>query len=59
MKWLLDEKAKKRSAIVVEQSLCGSELIEIILLKHHKMKKSDKDKHTVYRALLGSIKWLQ
>ena len=60
VKWQLDEKAKKKSHIVVEQSLCVSELTEIFIQKGQKDdEKCDKDMHTAYRSLLGSINWLQ
>ena len=56
MKWQLDEKTKKKSHIVVEQSLCVSELTEIVITKGQKdEEKCDKDMHTAYRSLLGSI----
>ena len=59
-KWQLDEKTKKKSHIVVEQSLCVSELTEIVITKGQKdEEKCDKDMHTAYRSLLGSINWLQ
>ena len=60
VKWQLDEKTKKKSHIVVEQSLCVSELTEIVIQKGQKDdEKCDKDMHTAYRSLLGSINWLQ
>ena len=60
VKWQLDEKTKKKSHIVVEQSLCVSELTEIVIQKGRKDdEKCDKDMHTAYRSLLGSINWLQ
>ena len=60
VKWQLDEKTKKKSHIVVEQSLCVSELTEIVIQKGQKdEEKCDKDMHTAYRSLLGSINWLQ
>ena len=60
VKWQLDEKTKKKSHIVVEQSLCVSELTEIVIQKGKKDdEKCDKDMHTAYRSLLGSINWLQ
>ena len=60
VKWQLDEKTKKKSHIVVEQSLCVSELTEIVITKGQKdEEKCDKDMHTAYRSLLGSINWLQ
>ena len=36
MKWHLDEKTKNKSHIVVEQSLCVSELTEIVITKGQK-----------------------
>ena len=60
VKWQLDEKTKKKSHIVVEQSLCVSELTEIVITKGQKdEEKCDKDMDTAYRSLLGSINWLQ
>ena len=60
VKWQLDEKTKKKSHIVVEQSLCVSELTEIVIQKgQNDDEKCDKDMHTAYRSLLGSINWLQ
>ena len=60
VKWQLDKKTKKKSHIVVEQSLCVSELTEIVIQKGQKDdEKCDKDMHTAYRSLLGSINWLQ
>ena len=60
VKWQLNEKTKKKSHIVVEQSLCVSELTEIVIQKGQKDdEKCDKDMHTAYRSLLGSINWLQ
>ena len=60
VKWQLDEKTKKKSHIVVEQSLCVSELTEIVIQKGQKDdEKCDKDMHTANRSLLGSINWLQ
>ena len=59
VKWQSDEKTKKKSHIVVEQSLCVSELIEIVIQRGQKDEKCDKDMHTAYRPLLGSINWLQ
>ena len=60
VKWQLDENTKKKSHIVVEQSLCVSELTEIVIQKGQKDdEKCDKDMHTAYRSLLGSINWLQ
>ena len=60
VKWQLDEKTKKKSHIVVEQSLCVSELFEIVIQQGQKDDENcDKDMHTAYRSLLGSINWLQ
>ena len=60
VKWVIEEKTKKKSHIAVEQSLCFRELTEVVIpkgLKHEE--KCDKDLHTAYRSLLGSINWLQ
>ena len=44
----------------VEQSLCVSEPTEVVIPKGLKDEdKCDKDLHTAYRSLLGSINWLQ
>ena len=60
VKWIIDEKTKKKSNITVEQSLCVSELTEVVIPKGLKDEdKCDKDLHTAYRSLLGSINWLQ
>ena len=60
VKWIIDEKTKKKSHITVEQSLCVSELTEVVIPKGLKDEdKCDKDLHTAYRSLLGSINWLQ
>ena len=59
-KWIIDEKTKKKSHITVEQSLCVSELTEVVVPKGLKDEdKCDKDLHTAYRSLLGSINWSQ
>ena len=51
---------QRRNHIVVEQSLCVSELTEIVITKGPKdEEKCDKDMHTAYRSLLGSKNWLQ
>jgi len=56
----LDEKTRKKSQIAIEQSLCVSELTEIVTTKGQKDEdKCDKDMHTACRSLLGSINWLQ
>ena len=58
--WVIDEKTKKKSHIAVGQSLCVSELTEVVIPKGLKdEEKCDKDLHTAYRSLLGSINWLQ
>ena len=58
VKWIVDEKTKKKSHITVEQSLCVSELTEVVIPKGLKdEEKCDKDLHTA--SLLGSINWLQ
>ena len=60
VKWIIDEKTKKKSHITVEQSLCVSELTEVVIYKGLKDEDTcDKDLHTAYRSLLGSINWLQ
>ena len=60
VKRIIDEKTKKKSHIVVEQSLCISELAEVVIPKGLKDEdKCDKDLHTAYRSLLGSTNWLQ
>ena len=60
VKWQLDEKTKKTSHIFVEQSLCVSELNEIVIRRGQKdEEKCDKDMHNANRPLLGSINWLQ
>ena len=60
VKWIIDEKTKKTSHITVEQSLCVSELTEVVIPKGLKDEdKCGKDLHTAYRSLLGSIKWSQ
>ena len=60
VKWIMDEKTKKKSHIAVEQSLCVSGLTEVVIPKGLKdEEKCDKDLHTAYRSLLGSINWLQ
>ena len=44
----------------VEQSLCVSELTEVVIPKGWKDEdKCGKDLHTAYRSLLGGINWLQ
>ena len=60
VKWVIDEKTKKKSHIAVEQSLCVSELTEVVIPKGLKDEEtSDKNLHIAYRSLLGSINWLQ
>ena len=60
VKWIIDGKTKKKSHIIVEQSLCVSELTEVVIPRGIKDdEKCDKDLHTAYRSLLGSINWLQ
>ena len=60
VKWIMDEKTKKKSHITIEQSLCVSELAEVVVPKGLKDEDTcDKDLHTAYRSLLGSINWLQ
>ena len=56
--WKMQEKTKKKEYISVEQSLCVQELTEIIIPKGLKDEdKCDKDMHTAFRSLLGSINW--
>ena len=58
--WAIEEKTKKKSHITVEQSLRVSELTEVVIPKGMKdEEKCDKDLHTAYRSLLGSISCLQ
>ena len=53
VKWVIDEKTKKKSHITVEQSLCVSELTEVVVPKGWKDEdKCDKDLHTAYQSLL-------
>ena len=60
VKWIIDEKTKKKSHITVEQSLCVSEPTKVVVPEGLKGEdKCDKDLHTAYRSLLGSINWLQ
>ena len=60
VKWVIDEKTKKKSHIAVEQSLCVSELTEVVIPKGLKDEETcDKDLHAAYRSLLGSTNWLQ
>ena len=50
VKWQFDEKTKKKSHIVVEQSRDVSERTEIVITKGQKdEEKCDKDMHTAYR----------
>ena len=59
VKWVIDEKTKKKSHIAVEQSLCVSELTEVVMPKGLKDEEiCDKDLHTAYRSLLGDCKTL-
>ena len=52
VKWVLDEKTEKKSHITVEQSLCVSELTEVVIPEGLKdEEKCDKDLHTAYRSL--------
>jgi len=56
----VDEKTKKKSHVIVEQFLCASELTELVIQKGQEdEEKCDKDMHTAYHSLLGSINWLQ
>ena len=55
VKCVIGEKTKKKSHITVEQSLCVSELTEVVIPKGLKAEeKCDKDLDTAYRSLLGS-----
>ena len=57
VKWVIGEKNKKKSHITIEQSLCVS--VNLLRLSYPKglkdEEKCDKDFHTAYRSLLGSI----
>jgi len=56
VKWQLEEEITHS----FEQSLCVSELTEIVIQKGQKdEEKCDKVMHTAYPSLLGSINWLQ
>ena len=55
MTWQLDEKTKKKSKVILEQSLCDSELTEIVIVKRQKdEEKCDTEMQTANRSLLGS-----
>eukprot|EP00439_Symbiodinium_sp_Y106_P036560 s6218_g4.t1 len=54
VKWIIDEKTKNKSHITVEQSLCVSELTEVVIPKGLKDEdKCDKDLHTAYRQIVS------
>ena len=60
VKCISDEKTISRNHTTVEQSLCVSEPTEVVIPKGLKDEDTcDKDLHTAYRSLLGSINWLQ
>ena len=52
---VFDEHKKKKKYISVDQKLCVQELEEISIPTD----RCDKQFHTSYRSLLGSINWLQ
>ena len=59
VRWVLDEH-KKKKYISIDQKLSLQELEEISIPKHLKdTDLCDKQLHTSYRSLLGSINWLQ
>ena len=59
VRWVLDEH-KKKKYISIDQKLSVQELEEISIPKHLKdTDLCDKQLHTSYRSLLGSINWLQ
>ena len=59
VRWVFDEQ-KRKKYISIDQKLSVSELEEIIIPKHLKdTDLCDKQLHTSYRSLLGSINWLQ
>ena len=59
VRWVFDEH-KKKKYISIDQKLSVQELEEISIPKHLKdTDLCDKQLHTSYRSLLGSINWLQ
>ena len=59
VRWVFDEH-KKKKYISIDQKLSVQELEEISIPKHLKdTDLCDKQLHTFYRSLLGSINWLQ
>ena len=59
VRWVFDEH-KKKKYISIDQKLSVQELEEISIPKHLKdTDVCDKQLHTSYRSLLGSINWLQ
>ena len=59
VRWVFDEQ-KRKKYISIDQKLSVSELEETIIPKHLKdTDLCDKQLHTSYRSLLGSINWLQ
>ncbi|CAE7449626.1 RE1 [Symbiodinium natans] len=59
VRWVVDDKGSKKY-ISIDQKLSVSELEEIVIPKHLKdTDVCDKQLHTSYRSLLGSINWLQ
>ena len=59
VRWVFDEQ-KRKKYISIDQKLSVSELEEIIIPKNLKdTDLCDKQLHTSYRSLLGSINWLQ
>ena len=60
VKWIIDEKTERKSHITVEQSLCVSEVTEVVIPKGLKDADTcDKDLRTACRSPLGSINRLQ
>ena len=59
VRWVFDEH-KKKKYISIDQKLSVQELEEISIPKHLKdTDLCDRQLHTSYRSLLGSINWLQ
>ena len=59
VRWVFDEH-KRKKFISIDQKLSVSELEEIVIPKHLKdTDLCDKQLHTSYRSLLGSINWSQ
>ena len=60
VRWVFDEHKKKKKYISIDQKLSVQELEEISIPKHlNDTDLCDKQLHTSYRSLLGSINWLQ